>query len=385
MSGHIRVAMISHGYHPRVGGAERQLGAIAPLLETRGAEVHVITRREGGLAATDTIDGVRVYRLPAPGSKAVASVAFTLAALPLLRRLRPNVIHAHELLSTATAAVAAKPLLGVPVVVTLHGGGAMHEVARLKRKPMGGARMAAYRRRVDVFVAVSRELDAALASVKVRPERRCLIPNGVDTDRFAPASPEYKLSRRGSLGLPDGLIVVYAGRLAPGKRLEHLVSVWPGVRAVHRDAVLLVVGKGDDEARLRAIARDGVRFVGEVDDVLPYLQAADVFALPSAAEGLSVALLEAMAAGLPCVATDVGGNPDVIDHGETGWLVPPETPSALFETLLMVLGDADSRARVAERARQRVIREYGVSTNVDRLLALYHRVIAASGPRGGRR
>lgn len=375
MRGPLRVAMIIQGYHPPVGGAERQLAALAPLLQARGVEVHVLTRRYPGLLPFEIVRGVPVHRLPIPGPKAVASLTFTLAALPLLGRLRPDIIHAHELLSPATTAALGKALLNVPVIVKVLRGGRMGDITKIKNRPGATLRLALLRHSVDAFIAISREIDAELAEIGIPPERRPFIPNGVDTERFAPPGPETRHTRRAALGLPDGPVALFAGRLVAEKRVDHLLDLWPGVRAVHPEALLLVLGTGEEEARLRRAAGAGVRFAGEVADVAPYLQAADLFLLPSASEGLSNALLEAMAAGLPAVATAVGGAPDLITHGENGWLVPPSDPEALRSAILALLGDPDRRARLGRRARERVECQYALPVVAGRLRALYDRLL----------
>ena len=102
----LRVAMLINGYHPRVGGAERQVGALAPLLQKQGVKVHILTRRYYGFAPFERVDGVPVHRLPIPRPKPLASFFFTLSGLVLLRKLRPDVIHAHDMYSCTTTAVA---------------------------------------------------------------------------------------------------------------------------------------------------------------------------------------------------------------------------------------------------------------------------------------
>ncbi len=368
----LRVAMIIQGYHPLVGGAERQLAAVAPLLQEQGVDVHILTRRYSGLAAFEMIGGVPVHRLPIPGPKAVASAMFTLAALPLLWRLRPHVIHAYSLFSPATTAVMAKRLFGTPVVVKVLRGGALGDVIRLKQKSSGEGRMALFRKQVDAFIVISQEIDAELAAAGVPPERRVFLPNGVDTGHFAPAD---KQALRSELSLPDAPTVVFTGRLAAEKRVDQLIALWPAVRAAHAGAVLLIVGAGQELALKRA-AGEGVQFMGQVDDVAPYLKAADLFVLPSSTEGLSNALLEAMAIGLPAVATAVGGTTDLITHGENGLLVPPDSPPALQEALLALLADEARRADMGRRGRERVIRDYALPATAGRLRNLYNRLAA---------
>lgn len=380
MSKPLRVVMIIQGYYPRVGGAERQLADLAPLLQAQGVEVYVLTRRYPGLLPFEVVHGVPVHRLPIPGPKPVASLTFTLAALPLLGRLRPDIIHAHELLSPATTAVLGKTLLSVPVIVTLLRGGYLGDITKIKSRPGAALRLTLLRRCVDAFIAISCEIDAELAEIGIPPERRPFIPNGVDTERFAPPSRETRRARRAALGLPDGPVALFIGRLVAEKRVDHLLDLWPGVRAAHPEAQLLVLGTGEEEAVLRRAAGAGVRFAGEVADVAPYLQAADLFLLPSATEGLSIALLEAMAAGLPAVVTAVGGAPDLIAHGENGWLVPPDDPGALRAAILALLDAPDRRTLLGRRARERVELEYALPIIASRLRSLYDRLLRKEQP-----
>src|SRR5687768_24209 len=115
----IRVAIIIHDYLRLIGGAERQLAALAPLLREQRVEIHILTRRYSGLLPYELIEGVPVHRLTLITPKPLASLLFTLTALPLLRRLQPDLIHAHGLFSPTPTAVAAKRWLGTPVVVKL--------------------------------------------------------------------------------------------------------------------------------------------------------------------------------------------------------------------------------------------------------------------------
>ncbi len=382
MNEKIRVAMLIQGYYPCLGGAERQLAALAPLLQARGIEVYVLTRRYRGLASFEMIDGVPVYRLPVPGPKPLASVTFTSAAVRLLRQLQPHVIHAYSLFSPATTAVAAHFLFGTPVAVKVLRGGSLGDVRRLKQKLFGAQRLSLFRKYVQAFTTISHEIDTELAEVDVPSERRPFIPNGVDTTRFFPVAPEEKGALRTTLRLSDGPTVLFVGRLAAEKRVDQLLSIWPAIRAAEPEALLCLLGTGAAEDRLRRDAPEGVRFAGGVDDVVPYLQAADLFVLPSVTEGLSNALLEALAAGLPTVATIVGGTTDVITHDDNGYLVPPGHPAALQEAILLLLHDANRRAQFARRGRVRIMRDYALPLTAERLCILYRQLLqpyAANG------
>ena len=376
MKSTIRVVMLSHGYYPRIGGAERQLAAVAPLLQARGVDIHILTRRLPGTAAFERLDGIPVYRLPVPGPKPLASLTFTLAALPLIKRLNPDLIHAHELISPATTAIVARKLFGIPVVATLHGSGLSSDVLRLKRRLLGKTRLRVLCREITAFCVISAVIDRELAAEGVPVQKRISIPNGVDTERFTPLAPAQKKALRSSLDLlADARVVVFVGRLAPEKRVDLLTGIWRSVRETVPRARLLIVGSGPEEVELKHRANDGILFLGSQADVTPYLQAADLFVLPSAAEGLSLALLEALACGLPAIATSVGGNPEVIHHRETGWLTPPNDPLALTEAIVTLLEDEKLQSKLRENARAHAVRNYSLVKMADRLVDLYRQVL----------
>lgn len=139
-------------------------------------------------------------------------------------------------------------------------------------------------------------------------------------------------------------------------------------------ARLLLVGQGKEEAALKKIAGAGVQFIGATHDVAPYLQAADLFVLPSSYEGLSVSLLEAMSSGLPAVATCVGGNPEVIAQNENGWLVPPGDAKALRFAIITLFQDTPRREAMGRNAREHIVRNYELAVTARKLRELYERV-----------
>jgi glycosyltransferase involved in cell wall biosynthesis len=367
-----KVVMVTHGYYPRIGGAERQVASVSSVLQARGFGVQVITRRFPGTLAYEEIDGVPVHRLPAPGPKPVASLLFTLAALQRISALQPDIIHAHELISPATIALLAKCLYRKPIVVTVHGGGVPSEVMRLSSRPFGKLRLKVLLAAIDFIIVLSHDIDAELAAQGVPSHKRVAIPNGVDTSRFFPLGRADQRVLRSKLGLPvDAPLAIFTGRLVPNKRVNMLVEIWPEVLSVLPDARLLIVGSGPEEEYLRQLVCEGVCWLGAQQNVAPYLQAADLFVLPSVAEGLSVALLEAMACGLACIATQVGGAPDLIAHQQNGWLIPADDRSVLKDALLALLADENRRRDLGQNARQQIMKSYTLDSVADRLSALY--------------
>jgi glycosyltransferase involved in cell wall biosynthesis len=369
--------MVILEYAPVTGGAQRQLASVAPLLQRRGIEVHVLTRRAPGLAARDRLDGVPVHRLAAPGPKAAASLCFTAAALARLAALRPDVVHAHSLFSPATIAALARQSLGAAAVAKVLRGGRGGDVERLRAKLGAELRIRALRGAIDGFVAISDEIDSELESIGIAHARRHRIPNGVDTERFRPISPEFRVEQRRKLALPDAPTAVYCGRLVREKRVDLLLEAWRALRERRPDCALVVVGDGPEARPLQRLAGDGVHFAGRAEDVLPYLQSADAFVLPSDTEGLSNALLEAMAVGLPIVATRVGAAAEIVSDPGIGRLIDPGDPRALRDALEFALFDP-ARAQLGSRARARVVRAFGLASVADELAELSGEVIRRS-------
>lgn len=372
------VAMLIQKYYPHVGGAEKQIQRLVPRLQARGFEVCVITRHEPGLSRFEIIDGASVYRLRCPGPKPLAALFYMGGAFTLLSRLRPDLIHAHEVLSPASAALLAKRFFGWPVIVKVLRGGMRGDVYKLKRRPFWKQRFRVLCQGVDSFVVISHEIDQELTAMGVPTQKRAFIPNGVDTETFAPLADSQKKYLRADLLLPvDGPLVVYLGRLTFEKRVDHLIRIWPTVRESFPEAQLLIIGAGPEEALLRTQSRSvpGVKFTGQVNDALSYLQAADLFVLPSATEGLSNSLLEALSTGLPVLATSVGGTPDVITHGENGYLIPPDDLSALKTGLTVLLGDPDLRAQLGTQGRRRIQKDFSLNSVAGRLATLYRSLL----------
>lgn len=287
-----------------------------------------------------------------------------------LRRRRVDVLHGHMLGSSLWAGVLGR-LAGVPVSIAHeHGwpGGRAPFRATLDRLVVG--------RLCAAYVAVS-DADAGrlVADHGVPSERVVVIPNGIDPPKGDPSGV------REALGLgPGNEMVVAVGRLHPHKDLATLVRA-VGLLAARRPALrLLVAGDGEERTGLAALAASEapgvVRLLGDRDDVPALLAAADAWASSSATEGTPLALLEAMAAGLPIVATDVGGVPDVVRDGREAVLVAPGDPGALAGALDRVLTDRGSAAGLGRAARERHAARYGRAAMVGRVEALYEELVA---------
>ncbi|MGE0057277.1 MAG: glycosyltransferase family 4 protein [Dehalococcoidia bacterium] len=379
----LRVAMFTDYFPPHVGGGvEKVVDELSRGLVRGGAEVDLFTLRTAGGPKHEVRDGVHVHRSGAIELTKLLRLqtAFSPALLwDAYRRLRanpPDVIHAHTtfFFSSLVAAALAK-LLRRPLVTTLHVGGldAMPLAQRLPvlayERSLGRAVVSASARVVCVSQAVA---DYA-PHLGAKPQRTVVQLNAVDCDAFHPA----EVLRQG----PPRL--VFVGRLIQNKGPQFLIEALPGVFARHPEATLWMVGDGPLRASLEARCRelgiaDRVQFLGTRSDVADLMRDCDVFVRPSLMEGLPLTVLEAMASGLPAVATPVGGTAEVLQDGVTGRLVPPRDVAAIETALDGLLSDADLRRRMGAAARHQVESDFGWSRVVQDTLGLYDSVVTSA-------
>ncbi len=378
----VRVCYVVSYFHPFESGAERQALAQGAELARRGHVVHVLTRAIPGYPIVDEeYRGILIHRwIKTAASGPLFGLSFVAGVARALRNLRSEIdlVHTHQALWEAVATGLARPLLGrLPALIQPASAGYYGEAEELSR-----TRGAAILRRVILsntgFAAISAEIEREWRGLGVAPERIIRLASGVDAEEFRPGSSpvEAKLLPRPR--------VMFTGRLHPQKNLPMLLDAWLEVSR-RSPANLILVGPGNDRQalseRVAALGLDGrVQFVGAVDNPADYLRAADIFVLPSLAEGMSNSLLEAMATGLPCVASGIGGNTDLIADGSTGRLVADRTPEAWSRTLLDLLDDPAAAQRMGAAARRRIDEEFALPVVVDRYLALYRRMIAGTWP-----
>ena len=299
----------------------------------------------------------------------------------VLRGLRPDVVHCRNW--PTIDAIPGARLAGVPVVV--HG-----EHGREETDPHGLARRRNVTRRgfgplVDRFVTVSDDLRRWLIdTVHISRRKVRTIHNGVDTRRF---SDQDREGARRALGIDERARVIgTVGRLDPVKDHATLMRAFARVVTARPEAVLAIVGDGPSRGALETLAADlglaaRVRLLGARADVARLLGGFDVFALPSIGEGISNTVLEAMATGLPVVATRVGGNPELVEDGVNGRLVPPRDPTALSEALESYLSDPLVRALHGKASRQRAVTQFDLPAMLEAYRTLY--VSLARRPRAG--
>jgi len=352
------------------GGAERMISGLASSLVSSGFRVVVGLFRPGWLQEQCERIGIQIHVLPLRG---IAGWKWFLTCLKLVRTKQIDLIHAHEFSAIVCGWMIAR-LSGIPFVGTVHGKNYFWEKAR---------RRLAYRviSRSGRLVAVSQDLKRFLMEkVGLSDEKIDLIYNGVQPGPHA--SGEEVSRARAELGLtPDNIVIGAIGSLYPVKGHRYLVEAMPAVLARYPHAVLLVVGRGELEDVLKEQAKQlgvegRVRFLGMRNDVPKLLGTLDLFVLPSLSEGLSLALLEAMAAHLPVVATKVGGNAELVVEGETGVLVPSKDAAALSEALCSLLNNRETRQRFGKNAAARVDERFSARLMTENYQHLYMKLLS---------
>jgi glycosyltransferase involved in cell wall biosynthesis len=214
-------------------------------------------------------------------------------------------------------------------------------------------------------------------------------PNGVDTEGILRIPAGARAAVRASLGVGSELLWLAVGRFEVAKDYPNMLRAFQQVRRDRPQAILLLVGRGSLQSETEALVRelglgDAVRFLGVREDVPAVMAAADAYVMSSAWEGMPMVLLEAAAAGLPIVATEVGGNREVVVDGESGFLVPPRDEAALAAAMIRLdqLSDADRRS-MGQRGQEHIRRHYGLARVADRWEEIYREVQTRKGLRVG--
>lgn len=242
-------------------------------------------------------------------------------------------------------------------------------------------------RRFPSVVAVSESLRRELLAAGLSPDRLWVIPNGIDVGRFAEGAEARASEWRRRVATPLAPVILTVGRLDRQKGLEHFVRSAAQIHQVTPQAHFWIAGEGVQrtalEAQIRRLGLESVvTLLGHQHDIPAIMAASDVFVLPSLGESFGNVLLEAMALGKPVVATRVGGTPEIVHDGETGWLVPPRQPADLARATLRILKDPDLGARVGAQGRAFVASRFGATQVAARMAEVYRRVVAAHRSKG---
>jgi glycosyltransferase involved in cell wall biosynthesis len=345
-----------------VGGAERHVVDLAVMLAREGYEVMVACSVAGGLSEALGEANVPVRPLLDKLVKRRVSVAFARELRRLIREERFDLVHAH-IYASATAAAIAVLGTGVPLVVTEH----TEALWQGRRERWASRRV--YRRAEHIIAVSSAIRQRLIERDAVPPDRITIIHNAV-----IPAPDTSPSALPGDLR--EGPLVGVVARLQPEKGVANFLKAAARVCAAVPDARFLVAGDGPLREELLALAGrlgvgERVRFLGYRADARSLIGLLDVLVVPSLTEGTPLIVLEAMAAGIPVVASAVGGIPDQIRHDKDGLLVPAGDPAALADALLGLLQNPDRARSLGEAALRRADSEFNHATMVRRIEAVY--------------
>ncbi|MBL7077903.1 MAG: glycosyltransferase family 4 protein [Kiritimatiellae bacterium] len=375
-----RVCFVISTFFPYVGGGETHSRLLCREMIRLGAEVFVITRRTApDLPKRDTVEGIPVERVPPVASRRLAKylMLFPVFARLVARRHDYDVILVSGLRLLGIPAMFAALLFRKTCILRAASCGELSGAfiwdsphIEEKGKPRWYFRaMVALRNKLLLkahgFLGISEAIGDEYRECGVPEEKIAVINNGTDTELFQPVLGEERQKLRQELGLPDGWIAAYTGKLNQGKGLDFLLEVWNDFAPRHPEAHLVLVGSGSgnflsQEAALRAYVNehnlsDRVTFTGYVQNVHAYLQAADIFTFPSENESLSNALIEALACGIPCLASNIGGIPDTVRDNFNGRLLPARSHADWVRALESAWSNPAQVAQWSRQGRERIM------------------------------
>lgn len=362
------IVLLLSGYDA-TGGAEQQAHLFSAELSRRGYRVLIITRKLSLISKKLDSPGVLVKRVPVFGGKNLEAIlyilqAFLLALFWRIRRTPLLAIYSFQCDSPLIAGCLMKKLFNTKLVARVAGG----DWQRLKTSKL----FQFFARKADYLWILNPQL--AQDALKIVEEEKILfIPNGVDTNTFSPpSSREEKSSLRTEFKIPlDRRVFVYVGRLEEVKGIDVLLQAWQSEERAGGNSVLLIVGEGSLESLVSLKSLPGVIFLGPKgsSEIVRILKASDVFILPSRYEGMSNALLEAIATGLPVLATGVGATPEIFNKGHIGFLVDPDDHHSLIEGLKFFSElDAGELLLIRQETRRTALDNYSLDKMVDRHL-----------------
>jgi glycosyltransferase involved in cell wall biosynthesis len=363
----------------RAGGAERFLCDLVTHLDRDRFQARILCLYESGQFAPQ----VEAAELPVEviGVKRKVAPANWFGVWRRLGGLDADVVHTH-LHEAAWYGLPAAFLRRVPVRISHLHSSHWNWPRKLRWLDRGSEAFAS-----KSFVCSSTVEEFANAGLGYPTHKVELVPNGIDVDRFR-GQPDQKEARR-ALDLPqDCPILICVASLTEEKGQTYLLNAMQAVHAELPDAHLLLVGRDRGKTDLNALAVENglgecVTFLGSRDDIPLLMAASDVSVLPSLREGLPLSLVESAAAGLPSVATSVGGIPEVVEDGVGGILVPPRDPVALAEALLILLRDPERGRSMGEAARRSVEGKFDIRAVTDQIEQLYISLLARGARTNG--
>ena len=359
----------------RIGGTEIATYNIAKHLARRGHEVHVITSLDKGLPKESMDEGFYVHRIFWRKIRFLGVMSFWIKIFLCLKKIKPDIVHTQDI-GIGIPGFLAKTFLKMPFVV--YGQGSDVYLPSTFKNTISKLAL----KNAESVIALTEDMKSEMQ--KLCDRDILVIPNGIDLEKFKNLS---RKDIRKRLKIKDNeKIIAFVGSLYPVKGLRYLIKAMKFMIEETKNVRLMFVGDGEESEELESLVeefglKERVKFIGRVqnEEIPQYMAASDVFVLPSLSEGFPNVVLEAMASGLPIVATKVGGLPEIIRDGENGFLVEPKNPKEIAEKVLLILEDDELRERMSRNNKDRV-KEYTLESVVERLEHVYRSQLYTSEP-----
>ena len=390
MEKQIKLCTASPLYHPNMGGSGRLAVTFTEEYFSKGGSVFVFCRKILGLPLYAFNPDIKIYSLRSiyPSiydlekmslKNVLISVSFSACLIIALIKKRKefDIIHFFGAGLPLIFSTLFLKIMKKKIVATVLAANLGNEAGSLRSRyfPVGMF-MNSILKRVDFFIAMTEEIENALLNDGCQKDRIKRIPNWVDTNRFCPVDPAIKSFLRKKLGLDDSLLVLFIGRLVYRKGADLLIKAWKEVISDNPSCVLVLAGAGIEQNNLESLLRDmgmekNVLFLGHINNADEYLKAVDIFVFPSRQEGMPTILLDAMACGLPVIASKIGGVVDVLEDGKEGILFEHEDVSGLSAALDRLIRNKKTRDRLGAEARKKIVETFSIDRVTDEYIKLY--------------
>jgi glycosyltransferase involved in cell wall biosynthesis len=362
-------------FHPFVGGTEKQALTLASRLAEKGIDVTILTSRfQKSWQRREFIGNVKVIRFCSPTIRVIGALIFLscLAAYLIRQRKNYSIIHTFQIGYTSFLSILMGMSLRKPTVLKLASSGSGGDIQRAKRTAWGSLCLL-MAKKASRIISVSTTVEQELLDEQISPSIIAAIANGVDLHRYDRCMDKSKMRKR--MNIPEVHTIIFTGRLSAEKGVDFLIRGFALLDKTKPCQLLIIADGPERENIMRLIkkcnASDSVMLIPAAAETAPYLGASDMFVLPSRFEGLSNALLEAMACGLPVISTRVGGSKDLIQDGGNGLLVDIDNEEQLAGAMGRVLGDRQLAGYLGKNARETVKARHDMGKIADAYIALY--------------
>lgn len=383
--------MVISQFHPIIGGTEKQAQLLAQTLVKKGIQVQVVTGWwKFRTPRKENLYGVRIFRnfsswgmFGVKGIRSLGALTYmvTLSIYLLLHRNEYDIVHVHQALYPAFISVlVAKRFLGKPVIVKTASSGMTSDIRWLSRFLFGRLQLKYLLKHMGWLVAVSRATGQDFERTGFPSSSILYIPNGVEI-------PVERKSYRHSM-----IHVVTTARMSQEKGIDVLLKAWANLSPDPASLQLTIIGDGPQRYEIERAAQDleivkTIAFTGWVNNVHKYLRETDFFVLPSRTEGMSNALLEAMSYGIPCIATNVGGNSELLEANcesippgeyvvaENGLLINPNDVRGLAKAILFFIKNREKSDEMGKRSRIFIQKNYSIDRVAERYEGLYQSIL----------